>query len=388
MAECLLDAYQYIHRRSANPHTAPERSIESDEVWMMRLLLSRVDMDSGVATKALFIAVSSASLRTVQFLMALNVDLNVRWRGQTPLCLAAICGYASIQDALLEDLRVDLNCMNPARGEPIIFTLIRNTHYTQAERLTRLLELHEPVNLNVLDALGNTVLHFMAEKGHLLGCSFLVQQYPWMLSWANRYGETPLFSAIQYSKVDICRYFLKQADVDLKRRNLDGRTPIQECAHRGDRKTFRILFERADEARMAASDSCGHAPLLEAAKSGNDEVVSYLIDTGVNPNVRNEEGRTALMLAACHDQITTVKRLLKVKGIKPGKKDYLGWSAFAWAMWPEMDSERNHEISRILSNEFTSLSSWMYKRKVLRRDFEPWKWTGNRETEPVRIRVK
>lgn len=320
MTECLFDAYQYIHRRSADPRTALECIFVNDEVWMMRRLLNRVDMDAGVATKALFIAVSSASLRTVRFLMALNVDLNAKWRGLTPLCMAAICGYTSIQDALLEDLRVDLNCMNPARSEPIIFTLTKNTHYTQADRLTRLLELHERVNLNVLDVQGNTILHFMAEKGHLPGCHFLVQHYPWMLSWANRYGETPLFSAIQYSRADICRYFLNQVDVNLRRRNLDGRTSIQECARSGNLKTFRILFERADRMRMFLPDCCGDAPLLEAAKSGNDEVVAYLIERGVHPDVLDEEGRTPLVLAARHDQITTVKCLLKVKGIKPGKK--------------------------------------------------------------------
>lgn len=385
LVEALLEGdHVDVHSRYSKD-TALECAAAFNEVEMMRLLLSRVDMNVEAASEALFAAVESASLEAVQFLMALNVALNTTRKGVTPLCMAAQCGYVSIQDLLLEDKRVDLNCMNPAREEPVILTLIRNVHHTEAVKLTRLLELHERVNLNVVDAQGNTALHFMAEKGHLLGCSFLVQNYPWMLSWANCRGDTPLFSAIQYLKPDICRYLLEQTDVDLESVNLDGRTPILECAYRGDLKTFKVLVERSDRVRTTVKGNRSHSSLLEAAKSGNDEVVWYLIDEGADPNIQDEEGRTPLMLAACHNQITTVKLLLDAKGIKPGKRDNLGWTAFVWALWPGPESEPNHEISKMLLEKRMRFLLWKLKGKILRRDFEFWKGSAG---APVRISVK
>lgn len=389
MAELLLKVERIdIHCRCCHHKTALEYAAAKNDVEIMRLLLSHADMNAEAASEALFVAVRAASLKAIQLLRAFNVDLNATRKGETPLCVAAQCGYTSVEDLLLGDERVDLNCMNPVRDEPVILTLIRNAHYTQADRLTRLLDLHERINLNVVDVQGNTALHFVAEKGHLLSCSFLVQHYPWMLSWANCYGETPLFSAIQYLKPDICKYFLEQTDVDLKRPNLDGRTPILECACKGNLDTFKVLFERAGEVPMTASDDCGHSLLLEAAKSGNDEVVSYLIGKRADPNAQDEEGRTPLMLAACHNQITTVKLLLTAKGIKPGKKDNLGWTAFVWALWPAPESQSNNEISHILLRKRTRFLWWMLKMAVLRRDLTFWKESAGKGTAPVRISVK
>lgn len=377
-----------IHCPFRYHETALEYAAANNKVEIMRLLLSHADMNAEAASEALFVAVRAASLEAVQLLMACNVDLNATRKGETPLCVAAQCGYTSVQDLLLGDERVNLNCMNPVRDEPVILTLIRNAHYTQADRLTRLLDLDERVNLNVVDVQGNTALHFMAEKGHLPGCSFLVQHYPWMLSWTNCYGETPLFPAIQYLKPDICKYFLDQTDVDWKRPNLDGRTPILECVRKGNLESFKVLFERAGEAPVTASDNRGHSLLLEAAKYGNDEVVSFLIRKGADPNAQDEEGRTPLMLAACHNRITTVKLLLAVKGIKPGKKDNLGWTAFAWALWPAPGSDPNEEISDILLKRRTKFLWWMIKMLVFRRELTFWKESTGKGSAPVRISVK
>ena len=94
------------------------------------------------------------------------------------------------------------------------------------------------------------------------------------------------------------------------------------------------------------------------------------------------------MLAACHNQITTVKLLLKVKGIKPGKKDNLGWTAFVWALWPAPDSETNDEISYILFKKRPRFLWWMLKMAVLRPDLTFGEESTGKGTAPVRISVK
>lgn len=176
MVKRLLKAdYVDIHSQCFNCLSPFECAAYMDDVEMMKLLLSRADMNLEAATNALTDAVASATLEAVQLLMALNVDLNTTRKGATLLCLAAQCGCTTIQDVFLEDEPVEFNCMNPSGHEPLILTLIRSTHYTEFDRLTRLLDLHERVNLNAIDAQGNTALHFMTEKGHLLGWIFLEQ---------------------------------------------------------------------------------------------------------------------------------------------------------------------------------------------------------------------
>jgi ankyrin repeat protein len=63
------------------------------------------------------------------------------------------------------------------------------------------------------------------------------------------------------------------------------------------------------------SDNEGNTPLIEASKRGFKEVVTMLLETGVNFNAKNNEGISALNLALSHGHYELVD-LLKQFGAK------------------------------------------------------------------------
>lgn len=73
--------------------------------------------------------------------------------------------------------------------------------------------------------------------------------------------------------------------------------------------------------------------LLKAAKSGNLQKVKELLDAGTNPNVRDDYGRTALILtAACRGWAHIVELLLD-RGADINAKDKQGWTVLMWAAY-------------------------------------------------------
>ena len=82
-----------------------------------------------------------------------------------------------------------------------------------------------------------------------------------------------------------------------------------------------------DRAALDASKSA----LEKACANGQLKKVIALIEAGVDVNEQNEQGGTALMLAARNNRLSVVNYLLE-HGAKPDLKTKLGTSAFDIAM--------------------------------------------------------
>jgi len=69
---------------------------------------------------------------------------------------------------------------------------------------------------------------------------------------------------------------------------------------------------------------------LEAARNGKDDVVTLFLEGGIDSEAVDEQGRTALILAAQQNHPSTVKILL-AKGADPNNSDGAGKTALIWA---------------------------------------------------------
>ena len=75
----------------------------------------------------------------------------------------------------------------------------------------------------------------------------------------------------------------------------------------------------------------GSTPLIVAAEEGRQEVVDFLLDSGANPNARNDLNYTALHWAAFRGQLGIVELLLK-NGADANVKDSTGASSLLMAI--------------------------------------------------------
>lgn len=82
---------------------------------------------------------------------------------------------------------------------------------------------------------------------------------------------------------------------------------LLRAARAGNADTVRALLG-SPNVDINGLDEHGNTPLIEAARSGHDEVVTALLFAKADIKIKNDEGKTALMLAAegGHDQTVKV----------------------------------------------------------------------------------
>ncbi|KAF1951416.1 GDPD-domain-containing protein [Byssothecium circinans] len=148
------------------------------------------------------------------------------------------------------------------------------------------------------------------------------------LSSRDAYGRLPLHYAAQYGFVVICQTVIShmqtwgQFNVEngidsVGWHDLDGCSPLHLAVSGGHKCTTKALLEAAtwrdeqDGKPPKTSTSNGGAALILATQNGSKEIVRLLVDAGVDVNFRNEQGETALHIAARLDHVECAAILLQ-----------------------------------------------------------------------------
>ena len=114
-----------------------------------------------------------------------------------------------------------------------------------------------------------------------------------------------------------------------------------------------ILVLTVNENKNFTFDSA----LLESSQSGNNEVVQFLLDLGVNINYSNSEGKTAVMLA-CEAGYEEVVQTLVLVGANVNFQDNIGQTALMVSKTKEIFSlllQSNADINILTHNGSTPL---------------------------------
>ena len=108
------------------------------------------------------------------------------------------------------------------------------------------------------------------------------------LNAVNSKGESPLMLAALKGYKDIAEKLLeKGADA-----NKTGWTPLHYAASNSHLEIISILFE--NNAYIDAESPNGTTPLMMAAMYGTSEAVNLLLQEGADPQLKNQQGLTAL----------------------------------------------------------------------------------------------
>jgi len=75
-----------------------------------------------------------------------------------------------------------------------------------------------------------------------------------------------------------------------------GKTELMDAAHRGDKKAFQAALAAGD--KLTDVDASGWTPLMYAASSYGDSLLSEIVKAGADVNARSKKGETALMASA------------------------------------------------------------------------------------------
>ena len=127
-------------------------------------------------------------------------------------------------------------------------------------------------------------------------------------------GFTPLALACYFGHEELVRRLLARgASVDLTARNAMAVAPIHAAAAGRHETIVRLLL--AAGANPNAAQHGGWRPVAQAAGHGDLGILKALLDSGADPNPRNDEGRSALDLAEEKGQ-SEAAAMLRARGAR------------------------------------------------------------------------
>ncbi|KAF2077715.1 hypothetical protein CYY_000962 [Polysphondylium violaceum] len=218
------------------------------------------------------------------------------------------------------------------------------------------LQLEQGVNYNnIKDSSGITPLHLCALNGLIDTIGLLVEKYNMNVNIQDNSGKTPLHYASYAGRVESMRKLIsfganvniclldlspnillqqqqqhqqqgsgeKSAgvlfvnnnnnsnNVNLKLKKEYGITPLHEAAYSGELAAVCLLIDH--NANMNAKSFYGTA-LHYAASVGSNECIKYLLQHGADSRLRNEQGMTALHVAAFHGYPEALNTLILSNG--------------------------------------------------------------------------
>ncbi|MBN2509972.1 MAG: ankyrin repeat domain-containing protein [Spirochaetales bacterium] len=112
-------------------------------------------------------------------------------------------------------------------------------------------------------------------------------------------------------------------------KNKRGVSALSLAIRGGHRSIVSLLIKKGVDINRVSEDR-GNTPLMDAAASGDEDLINILVSAGSNLDVRSKNGQTALILALGQANENAALALLKA-GADPSLKDNLGMDAAKYA---------------------------------------------------------
>ena len=273
--------------KSGKTQDLPGAVQRGDLIEVARLLDSGADVNAKdqVGKTPLMKAAQAGSLEVVKLLLDRGADANAKDEyGNTALGMSAFAGRLEIVKLLLDV------CADVKAGD--MNSLVYRADRDDLEIARRLLDRGADVNAK---APWGTALTKACEKGHLATASLLLDRGA-EVNAKDQNGQTPLMKAAEADHLHVVRLLLeKGADVNAKDES-NGETSLNRAARKGHTAIAELLLNNG--AGVNATDKRGETALMTAAESGQLKTAHLLLDRGAQLSVRDGEGRTALEHAA------------------------------------------------------------------------------------------
>ncbi len=141
-------------------------------------------------------------------------------------------------------------------------------------------------------------------KSVLILTAFLPMAFPAVAQEMPEPPETPIWIAAIWGDVELIeQHIAAGTDIDARRDDAKGHTPLYAATKKGKTEVVRILLDAgADPNKAATSDyfsSKTHGnptPLHFAAYISNRVIVSLLMQTGADPTLEDSNGKTPVDL--------------------------------------------------------------------------------------------
>ncbi|XP_025780593.1 ankyrin repeat and death domain-containing protein 1B [Puma concolor] len=164
------------------------------------------------------------------------------------------------------------------------------------------------VNINAVNNMNRTALHFAVGANHLSSVDFLLNRKA-RVDVADKHGLTVIHLAAWSGSLEIM-LMLVRAGADQRAKNQDGMNALHFAAQNNNVRIVEYLIQDLHLKDLNQPDEKGRKPFLWAAERGHIEMIEKLIFLNLHTSEKDKEGNTALHLAAKHGHSPAVHVLL------------------------------------------------------------------------------
>ncbi|XP_046285062.1 ankyrin repeat and death domain-containing protein 1B [Marmota monax] len=164
------------------------------------------------------------------------------------------------------------------------------------------------VNINAVNNMNRTALHFAVGANHLSAVDFLLNHKA-RVDIADKHGLTVIHLAAWTGSFEIM-LMLVRAGADQRAKNQDGMNALHFAAQSNNVHIVEYLIQDLHLKDLNQPDERGRKPFLLAAERGHVEMIEKLIFLNLHTLEKDKEGNTALHLAAMHGHSPAVQVLL------------------------------------------------------------------------------
>lgn len=318
-------------------------------VWRLKDAGQDVNAPSGEQklTPLIHAALHDKDSRNIYNLLQLKANPNIPdILGNTPLFFAV---DSLEKTELLLEAKADVNHVNNKGSTPLIYAAAQDNPRLVSELI------QAGADVNHQDNEGNTALH-MAQNVEI---AKLLLKAGADKKLKNRLLDTPVWGAVSRGKADVVQYFLEKgcnvnaidsfgnsmlfravllenesvvsaliqnhANLDIK--SYDGITPLILSVLKKHNRMTGTLLKAGANAHLA--DNKGNTPLIHALYTSNAPAVKMLLQYGANPNVYDSRGNPALIIAVANTP--ELLPLFIQKGVNVNMKNDKGYTALMTA---------------------------------------------------------
>jgi ankyrin repeat protein len=223
-------------------------------------------------------------------------------------------------------------------GQTILYFAVQHSSLNFVKKVIEM-----GANMNSMTEKGETVLCAACSVGNLEAVKYFVEEKGFDPKGTGREyyidnGYPPLHSAVKNGHLHIVKYLIEEkgVDINLHKHELHMR-PIQLACLNGHLDVVKYLVEKGCDlnAKIKTRDDAGISCLHLAAGYGFPDVVSFLLDQGMDVMERTEGGASPLDFALRRHQLSVIK-LLCDRGavsdsvtlqlaVQTGSADVLSW---------------------------------------------------------------
>jgi len=234
----------------------------------------------------LFNAIESENIEEIEFLLANEIDINIKNDfSETPLHLAVSAGFQIIVEYLVSAGAM-INAQDAQGNTPIMLSVKQNLTQITSFLITC------GADLSITDCVSNSLLHISSRNGQYK----VVEQLLSLGSEPNvRNGAqyTPLHAAAQGGFNNIMGLLL-QNGANMEARSYTKMTPFLYSIESDNIEAVKFLVSK--ECQTKVHDHFENSGLHISGRNGNKTIYKYLLDIGLDPDEVNKLNRKAVLL--------------------------------------------------------------------------------------------